>query len=227
MPGERDLRRAGEVEVVALDRVDVRAVGREEARAVHRLLADEHRRQHRQEARLRHDVDRVAVERERDKRRVADHEAEARAREPRGALHVEAADLRVLLRVGERGRLAPAADLLRVLVGVAVGRGVVGRVRDHGEQPRRVRLPPRRAPARPAAAPPSRRAAPRAAPASACPSASSCRAARRPAGTSGAPLLVRGEPCVELLGGALARELAAEAVGVVAGCALRRSREGV
>ena len=41
------LGRAGEVELVALDPVDVDLLGREEAGAVHRVLADEHGREHR------------------------------------------------------------------------------------------------------------------------------------------------------------------------------------
>ena len=44
-----------------------------------------------------------AVEREREQRRVADEVAEARAGQPRGALHLEAADLGVLARLGQRG----------------------------------------------------------------------------------------------------------------------------
>ena len=81
--GERDLGRAGQVEVVGLERVDVRALGREEAGAVHRLLAHEHRRQHRHVAVRDGAVEREAVEREREQRRVADQVAEARAGEPR------------------------------------------------------------------------------------------------------------------------------------------------
>ena len=130
--GERDLRGAGEVEIVGLERVDVRALGREEARAVHRLLAHEHRRDQRRVAVRGGALDREPVERHRDERRVARDVAEARAREPRGALHLEAADLGVL-RAG-RARLADPADLLGVLVGVAVGRRRIGRVRNLVEE---------------------------------------------------------------------------------------------
>ena len=56
-------------------------------------------------------VEREAVEREGEQGRVADEVAEARAGDARGALHLEAAELGVLLRLGERGRLAPAGDL--------------------------------------------------------------------------------------------------------------------
>ena len=72
-------------------------------------------------------VDREAVEREREQGGVADQVPEARAGEARGALHLEAADLGVL--GARRPGLADAAELLGVLVGVAVGRGGVGRVR--------------------------------------------------------------------------------------------------
>ena len=131
-PGERDLGGAGEVEVVGLERVDVRPVGREEAGAVHRLLAHEHGRQHRRVPVRDRAVEREAVERHRDERRVADEVAEARAREPRRPLHLEAADLGVLGAVGRR--IADAPQLLGVLVGVAVGRRRVGRVRHLDEQ---------------------------------------------------------------------------------------------
>ena len=83
-------------------------------------------------------VERELVERHRDECRVAHDVAEARAGHARRALHVEAADLGVLARVGERRRLADAAELLGVVLRVAVGRGVVRRVRD--ERERRVPL---------------------------------------------------------------------------------------
>ena len=129
---ERDLGRAGEVEVVGLERVDVRLLGREEAGAVHRPFAHEHRRQHRHVAVLRGAVEREAVDRERDERRVADEVAEARARDARGALHLEAADLRVLGAVGLR--VADAPELDRVVVGVAVGSGRIRGVGNDVEQ---------------------------------------------------------------------------------------------
>ena len=78
-----------------------RSVGKKPG-AVHRLLAHEHRRDHGREARLREVVEREPVERHRDARGVADDVAEARARDARRALHVEAADLRVLPRLRER-----------------------------------------------------------------------------------------------------------------------------
>ena len=70
---------------------------------------------------LREMVERELVERHRDARRVADDVAEARAGHARCALHVEAADLRVLPRLGKRGGLADATQLLRVVLRVAVG----------------------------------------------------------------------------------------------------------
>ena len=131
--------------------VDVRALGREEAGAVHRLLADEHRRQHRRVAVLHRGVEREAVEREREQRRVADQVAEARAGEPRRALHVEAADLGVLLRLGGRHRLA---DQRGARLGVLVGRSrrEPSRREDSAlaRAPRLAQPPPRRARARPA-----------------------------------------------------------------------------
>ena len=133
-PGERDLRGARQVEAVALDRVDVRALGREEAGAEHRLLAHEHGRDHGREAGGVQALDREAVEREREQRGVADQVAEARAGDLRRALHLEAADLGVLARLVELRRLADAAQLLGVLVGVAVGRRLVRRVRHLAQQ---------------------------------------------------------------------------------------------
>ena len=125
---ERDLGGPRQIQAVALDRVDVGALGGEEAGAVHRLLAHEDRWDHGEEARRRQAVEREPVERQRDERGVADHVSEARARDPRRALHVEAADLGVLLRIGDLRRLADAADLHRVLLGVAVGHRRVRRV---------------------------------------------------------------------------------------------------
>ena len=132
--GERDLGGAGEEEAVLLELVDVRLLGREEARADHRLLADEHRRQHRREPGRGDVVEREAVEREREQRGVADDVAEPRSGEARGALELEAADLARLLRLRERRRLAEAADLDGVVLGVAVRRRVVRRVRDERER---------------------------------------------------------------------------------------------
>ncbi len=131
---ERDLGRSGEEQPVGLECVDVRAVGREEAGAVHRLLADEDGRDHGREARLRQVVERELVERHRDPCRIAHDVAEARSGHARSSLHVEAADLRVLAGLGERRRLAHTAKLLGVVLRVAVGRRVVGRVRDERER---------------------------------------------------------------------------------------------
>ena len=131
---ERDLRGAGEEEAVLLELVDVRLLGREEAGADHRLLAHEHGREHRCEPGGGDVIEREAVEREREERGVADDVAEARAREPCGALELEAADLARLPRLGEHRWLADAAQLLGVVLGVAVGCRSVRRVRDERER---------------------------------------------------------------------------------------------
>ena len=83
-------------------------------------------------------IDREAVEGEREQGRVADQIAEAGAGQPRRPLHLEAADLGVLrpFRCG----IADAAELLGVLLGVAVGRRRVGRVRHLLEQAVALRL---------------------------------------------------------------------------------------
>ncbi len=81
-----------------------RSVGKKPG-AVHRLLAHEHRGDDGREAGLGEVVERELVERHRDARRVADDVAEARAGDARCALHVEAADLRVLARL-RRARAA-------------------------------------------------------------------------------------------------------------------------
>ena len=137
--GERDLRRADEVEAVPLDRVDVHLVRREEPGAVHRLLADEHGREHGGEALLDETVEREAVERELEERDVADPVHEPRARDARAALEVDPAvrgrevDV-VLHRKVERRGLADAPDLDRVLLREPVGRGHVRRVRHAVEE---------------------------------------------------------------------------------------------
>ena len=132
--GERDLGGAGEEEPVGLERVDVRAVGGEEAGSVHRLLANEHGRDHRREPCLRQMVERELVERHRHERGVADDVAEARAGHARRSLHVEAPDLGVLARRLERRRLADPAELDGVVLRLAVGSGLVRGVRHEGER---------------------------------------------------------------------------------------------
>ena len=62
-------------------------------------------------------VERELVERQSDERGVADPVAETRAGDPRGPIHVEAADVRVLLRLGECWRVSDAAQLLGVVLG--------------------------------------------------------------------------------------------------------------
>ena len=126
---ERDLGRAREVEVVRGQLVDVRLVGRERARPDERLLPHEDGREHRLEALGREPVEPEAIEGEGEPSRVADPVAEARARHPRSALHVEPPDLEVLARVVELGRLADTPHLADVVLGRAVRDVVVRRVR--------------------------------------------------------------------------------------------------
>ena len=131
---ERDLGGAGEVQAVGGQLVDVLLVGRERAGADQRLLPHEHGRQHADEALLGQPVEREAVQREREPGRVADPVAEARARHPRGPLHVEPAHLGVLARLGG-ARLADAPHLGGVLLRRPV-RDVVARgVRDAQGEP--------------------------------------------------------------------------------------------
>ena len=150
---ERDLGRAGQVEAVGRKLVDVRLIGREGAGSDQRLLAHEHRWQHRDEAVRRQPVERQPVEREREPRRVADPVAEAGTGHPSRALHVEAADLDVLARAFGRRRLADPPELLHVVLGGAVRSS--RRREDSGRG-----APARRVPPRPRRAPPRRRGAP-------------------------------------------------------------------
>ena len=136
---ERDLGRSREVQLVALDRVDVHLVRREETGAVHRLVANEHRRKHRDEALRDEPVEREAVERELEQRDVSDPVDEARARDARRALRVDpAVRLRELEMVARSEcvlrQLADLAHDLGVVVGEAVGRVVGRRVGEEGQQ---------------------------------------------------------------------------------------------
>ena len=74
-------------------------------------------------------VEREAVQRECQQRGVTDQVAEPGAGEARRTLHVEASDLGVLPRLGERRRVAHPAELLGIFFREPVGSGVVGRVR--------------------------------------------------------------------------------------------------
>ena len=132
---QRDLRGAGEVQAVRLDLVDVRLVGGERAGPDQRLLAHEHGREDGHEPLLGQPVERQAVEREREPRRVAEPVPEARAGHASCALHVEAADLDVLAGIVERARLAHTADLLHVVLGRAVGHVGARKVRDPQGEP--------------------------------------------------------------------------------------------
>src|SRR5256885_9583802 len=126
---EGDLRRPRQVEAVLGDLVDVRLLGREEAGYVHRVLADEHRRPDEGEPLAGERRDREPEDRLLEQRRVADDVAEPRAGDAGGALHLEAPQLEVVADPRQlRGR-APAADLDRVLLRVAVGNRLVRRIR--------------------------------------------------------------------------------------------------
>ena len=107
---KRDLGRARQVELVALDVVDVDVVGREEARAVHRRLADEHRRQHRDEAlarragRARSGRARAPAARPRPSGRRS---ASRKSRAPRSMSSQRAAELEVVARLEPERRGSP------------------------------------------------------------------------------------------------------------------------
>ena len=88
--GERDLGRADEVQVVLGQVVDLLLGVGQHARAVERLLAHEHRRDDRLEAVAAQLLERPAHERELEEHEVAAQVGEARARQPRAALHVDA-----------------------------------------------------------------------------------------------------------------------------------------
>ena len=103
--------------------------------SVGRKLAHEHGRQHWHEALLDEPRKRPAVERELEQGKVADAVDEAAARDLRGALGIDPTHRlgeieMVADREVEARRLAPAADLDGVLLGVAVGRRHVRRVGD-------------------------------------------------------------------------------------------------
>src|SRR6266571_8053203 len=134
---ERDLGRSDEEELISFDRIDVHLVGREEPGPVHGLRTNEDRRQDWREAAAREPVESEPVERELEQRNVAGAKCEARARDLRAALEVDArtGELEVVLdgKV-ERRWLAPAADLDSVLLGEPVRRVSVGRIRNPVEQ---------------------------------------------------------------------------------------------
>ena len=113
------------------------SVGQEPA-AEHRLLADQHRRDHRDEPPRRQQVERVADERELDLHDVAQQVHEAGPAGSSGSFDVEHAQpltqLRVVLGLEVEGRgFAVAAHLDGVLVREPVGRRLVGDVRGPGQ----------------------------------------------------------------------------------------------
>ena len=113
--GEADLRGADQEEVVARHLVDLRAVGRQEARPEHRLLADEHRRDHRLEAVSGELPQRILHERQLEEGEVALQVGESRAGRLRRGLHVDQPqgrpDVEVVARLEvEARRVADHAD---------------------------------------------------------------------------------------------------------------------
>ena len=88
--GQRHLGGADEVEVVVGQGVDLLLGVGQKAGAVQRLLADEHRRDHRLKALAAELLHGVAHERQLQQDQVAAQVGKARAREPRAALHVDA-----------------------------------------------------------------------------------------------------------------------------------------
>src|SRR5690606_8439317 len=89
VPGERDLARAGEIEVVGRQVVHLVRVLAEEARAAHDLRPDERRRDERGEARLDSDLETEPEEGELEPSAPAAQEVEARARDLRPARDVD------------------------------------------------------------------------------------------------------------------------------------------
>ena len=100
---ERHLGRADQVQVVVGRLVDRRAIGREEPGPVHRLLAHQHRRDDRGEARLLQQVDGERHERELQPHHRPEQVDEARARRAGAALQVDDRRRRCRCRRG-RGR---------------------------------------------------------------------------------------------------------------------------
>ena len=119
---------AREEEAVLLELVDVRLLGWEESGAEHCLLAYEDGREDGREAGGSNVVKRKSVEGEGEQRRIADEIAEARSREPGSPFEFESTDLACLLRIRRRGRIADAAELHGVILGIAVGRGRMRRI---------------------------------------------------------------------------------------------------
>ena len=128
--GQRHLRRPDQVELVRVRDVDVDLVGREEPAAEHRLLADEHRRDHRDEPVRRQHVERVADQRELHVHDVAQQVDEPRAAGPRGRVRCRACRAAHPAPRGPWARsrtsgFAVPAHLDRVLVREPVRRGPV------------------------------------------------------------------------------------------------------
>ena len=98
---ERDLGGADEEQLVLGQTVDLLLCVGQEAGSIQRALAHEHRGDHRLEAMGAQLLQRPAHERQLEHHEVAFEIGKARAREPGAALHVEQAQLRADLPVGD------------------------------------------------------------------------------------------------------------------------------
>ena len=108
--GERDLARPDQVEVVVGEAVDLLLGVGQEAGAEERLLAHQHRRDHRLEACAAQQLERPADERELEQHELALQVGEARARHARGARPCRSRCRRAR---GGRGRVRPASPTSR------------------------------------------------------------------------------------------------------------------
>ena len=128
---ERHLARADEEQLVLGERVDLVLGVRQEAGAEERLLADEDGRDDRLEPVSAQQLEHPADERQLEEDEVPAQVGEARAREPRGLLHLDhpARELQVIARGGDGPRLAALVE-----DGVLRGRGRVGQVREPRER---------------------------------------------------------------------------------------------
>ena len=131
---ERDLRGADEEQLVVGEPVDLLLGVGQEARAEERLLAHEHRRDHRLEALRAQALERPAHERELEQHEIALEVGEPRAGEARARLHVDqrAGELEVV-GCGAAARLADRTDH-----GVGVGRIGARQVRQGAQRGRQL-----------------------------------------------------------------------------------------
>jgi hypothetical protein len=128
---ERDLRGAGEIEVVGFEAIDLVGVPVDEAGALHDLRQDQGRGDHRDEAVLKSERNTGVEQAEFEAGTGAGQEVEARARDPRAAGHVDRAEalgeVEVVLGLEPFGREIPwrADDLAHDIVVLAARRHAV------------------------------------------------------------------------------------------------------